>query len=266
LARGNREQPSLTNIDDKAMRLIAWNIRAGGGRRADAIADQLCRWRPDIVCLSEFRGGPPSRRIMEALAAFGLEHQATTADAAAAATNALLIASRWPLTPRALRRAPTEPRRWLATRVSSDGRPFTLALVHIPNMVTGRKAPFLASLLSIARGWRLGPGIMLGDTNCGWPGIDEERPVFDRATEDWLNSLEALGWRDAFRHLRPSERFFTWYSPNGGNGFRLDQAFINRHLLPQLQGVTYEWGHADDAGRRDELSDHAALLLDFEAS
>ena len=45
------------------MRVVAWNIRAGGGVRADAIARQLARWQADIVALSEFRATPPSARL-----------------------------------------------------------------------------------------------------------------------------------------------------------------------------------------------------------
>ena len=42
------------------MRIVSWNIRAGGGRRIARIADQIARWAPDVVALSEFRATPPS--------------------------------------------------------------------------------------------------------------------------------------------------------------------------------------------------------------
>ena len=42
------------------MRLVSWNIRAGGGRRVEGIAEQIARWQPDVVALSEFRATPPS--------------------------------------------------------------------------------------------------------------------------------------------------------------------------------------------------------------
>ena len=41
-----------------AMRLLAWNIRQGGGTRLPRIADALKRHDADIVVLSEYRGGP----------------------------------------------------------------------------------------------------------------------------------------------------------------------------------------------------------------
>ena len=31
------------------MRIVAWNIRAGGGVRGEAIAAQLRRWHADVV-------------------------------------------------------------------------------------------------------------------------------------------------------------------------------------------------------------------------
>jgi len=246
------------------VRLISWNIRAGGGTRAGAIAAQLQRWQPDIAGLCECRATPPSRGIAQALAEMGLNHQLTTADPAFPGRNALLLASRWPLRRRSLRRAPLEPGRWLLADVATP-LPFLLAVMHFPNMATGRKVGYMEAVTRLTTGWRHGPAVFLGDTNCGWPGIDEENPVFHAATGAWLDDLEARGWPDAYRHLHGREaRVYTWYSPNAGNGFRLDQAFVNRRLIGSLASVQYEWG-ADpgNPARRDALSDHAALILDF---
>lgn len=35
------------------MRVLFWNIMAGGGKRADAIVAQIIRWQPDIISLAE---------------------------------------------------------------------------------------------------------------------------------------------------------------------------------------------------------------------
>ena len=70
------------------MRIIAWNIRAGGGIRVAAIGRQLQRWVPDVVALSEFRATPPSGLLRRALAECGLVHQLTTADPRAPTVNA----------------------------------------------------------------------------------------------------------------------------------------------------------------------------------
>jgi len=86
--------------------------------------------------------------------------------------------------------------------------------------------------------------------------------VFGPKEEAWLDALERLGWRDAFRLVRGRARAYTWYSPNRGNGFRIDQAFVNHELQPRLRGVRYDWGRRARP-RAATPSDHAALLLDL---
>src|SRR2546429_9364817 len=79
------------------MRIVFWNIRAGGGTRVKRIARQLEAWGPDTVALCEFRATPPSLELGRALASLGLVHQCTTADPARPNANPLLIASLWQL-------------------------------------------------------------------------------------------------------------------------------------------------------------------------
>jgi exonuclease III len=243
------------------MRIVAWNIRAGGGGRVVPIARQLERWAPDIVALSEFRATPPSLALAAALGAAGLRHQCPTADPRRPDMNALLVAARWPLRRLRLARAPAEPGRWLAVAVDAPV-PLVLGAMHVPNRVSGRKYPFLDAVLSCARGWRRGPALLVGDTNSGRRGIDEEAPAFNLREEGWIDALATCGWLDAFRHLRAGARAYTWYSPNGRNGFRIDQAFVNAPLLARLEDATHVWGGAS-RGRRAGLSDHAALLVDL---
>ena len=244
------------------MRIVAWNIRAGGGRRVGRIARQLARWAPDVVALSEYRATPPSARLAISLATGGLVHQLTTADPRTPGRNALLVAARWPLQRVRLGAAPTDPARWLVTIVASP-LPLVLGAMHVPNRVTGRKYPFLDAVLACARRWRRGPALFVGDTNSGRRTIDAETPAFNAREEGWIDALAACGWQDAFRHLRAEARIYTWYSPNGRNGFRIDQAFVNAALLAHLKDAAYVWGGTSRRGRRDAVSDHAALLVDL---
>lgn len=244
------------------VRIVAWNIRAGGGTRVEAIARQLERWAPDIAALCEFRATPPSRALARRLARHGLPYQRTTADPRRPDANRLLVASRWPLRRVRLRGEPTEPGRWLVAAVAAP-RPFLLAAMHVPNRVTGRKYPFLDAVLGLANRWQAGPAVFVGDTNSGRRGIDEERPGFNAVEDGWMVSLEQCGWVDAFRRLQGGARAFTWYSPNAGNGFRIDQAFVNAHLLPELHDARHAWGRTRARAGRAAVSDHAALLLDL---
>jgi len=247
------------------VRIISWNIRAGGGRRVDEIAENIERWRADVVALSEFRGTPPSGLLKELLGRRGLSFQLSTAGNGVPASNCILLASRWPLRIVRLRAAPAEPGRWCLAQVAAP-RPLTLGAMHVPNRISGRKYPFHAAVLDVVRSWRRGPALLVGDANSGRIGLDEQVPCFSKREDRWLCALDDVRWRDAFRHLHGDERAYTWYSPNGRNGFRLDQAFVNRPLLPRLVDARYEWAFgANDDERRDTVSDHAALIVDLEA-
>jgi exonuclease III len=244
------------------MRVIFWNIRAGGGARATAIARQIRSWEADAVALAEFRGTAPSEELARDLARLGLPYQWTTADAARPRVNGLLLASRWPLRRLRLPTAPAEPCRWLLARVRAP-EPLALGVMHAPNRVGGRKYPFLDAVLATVRRRWATPALLIGDTNSGRIGLDEQVPAFNRLEDGWMRGLDQAGWTDAFRQLRGDARAYTWYSPNGGNGFRIDQAFLSPALRPRLRSFRYDWGRR---GRRSgrPASDHAAMVLDLD--
>lgn len=247
------------------VRIVAWNIRAGGGRRVDRIAETIERLGADVVALSEFRATGPSRWLAERIEQLGLSYQLSTADARRPAANRLLVASIWPLRRVALRNAPKEPGRWLLAEVAAV-RPFSLGAMHVPNRVSGRKYPYHEAVLKVVNGWRRGPALLVGDTNSGRIGVDEEVAAFNKREDEWMLALEGAGWRDGFRYLNGDARAYTWYSPNGRNGFRLDEAFINRRLISRLLDTRYEWAvSASGDGRREAVSDHAALIVEIEA-
>ncbi len=247
------------------MRLIAWNIRAGGGVRAVPIAAQLIRWHADVVALGEFRGTPPSLRIAEALAEGGLSHQSHSINPRAPAENRLLLASRWPIETLSVAGSPSRSGKWVAALVHAP-QPFAAIAVHVPNRVSGKKWPFHAGTLRVTRRWSNGPALLCGDTNTGRIGIDEATGAagFNRREDRWMAALGTAGWHDAFRHLHGDRREWTWHSPNAGNGYRIDQAFVNRAMIGRLRAVAHAWGAGDGNARRDALSDHAALIVDFD--
>jgi exonuclease III len=154
--------------------------------------------------------------------------------------------------------------RWLLAAVDGP-EPFALGAMHVPNRVSGRKYPFLDAVLEVARRWRRGPALLAGDTNSGRRDIDEEVPAFNAREEGWIDALAACGWADAFRTLAGRRRAYTWYSPNGRNGFRIDQAFVNAALLDRVRMARYVWARTGRGGRQDAVSDHAALVLDLAA-
>src|SRR5207248_10765086 len=74
------------------MRLLAWNIRQGGGSRLARIADALSHHEADILVLSEYRGGEAAVRLRAALQSLGYRY--ATALAPPPGRSGVLLAAR----------------------------------------------------------------------------------------------------------------------------------------------------------------------------
>ncbi len=248
------------------MRLVYWNIRAGGGKRAEAIGNQLITWQPDIIGLSEFRGTPASQALAARLAEEGWPHQLQTTDRRNPARNALLLASRWPLRRRRIAGMPILRDRWLLAKIDAPA-PLSIGVMHAPNFTSPHlKYPMLEAVVDIVARWRHGPAVIGGDTNSGLRELDEENPLGPSFHREYA-FIEDMGrhWADAFRHLHGTRREYTWYS-HRNNGFRLDHVFLSPHLSPRLTACRHDWGvNPQTPNRREGLSDHAAIILDVEA-
>jgi len=247
------------------MRIVSWNIRAGGGKRASGILAQLLEWQPDIIGLVEFRGTSASQWLAAELATAGYRNQLTSINVKLPATNALLLASKAPLQTMAAPKMPKNRNRWLLARVATQPS-LAIGLMHIPNHTTPvLKYPFMAAMLKMVEAWKLGPGLLIGDSNCSNRDLDEENPLGPRfhREHDWIVGMGQRGWTDAFRHLHGHRREYSWYS-HRNNGFRLDQAFCSPQLDPAITGCQHAWGlNPEQPARREGLSDHAALIIDL---
>lgn len=247
------------------MRIVSWNIRAGGGKRVSGILAQLLAWQPDVIGLAEFRGTSASQWLAAELTAAGYCSQLTSISVKLPAKNALLLASKQPLQAIAAPKMPQNRDRWLLARIAT--RPgLSLGMMHIPNHTTpALKYPFMTALLKMVEAWKLGPGLLIGDSNCSNRDLDEENPLgpsFHRE-HDWITGMGRRGWTDAFRHLHGDRREYSWYS-HRNNGFRLDQAFCSPQLVPAITGFRHAWGlNPEQPDRREGLSDHAALIIDL---
>lgn len=259
------------------MRLVTWNILHGGGAaRMPEIALSLIEHKPDLAVITEFRARTGGQ-IAGMLADHGLTFQASTtiphlfrrqaerkkpadpatagAPAPPAPLNGLLVASRFPLST-ARDSAPSGPLgvKWLEVEI--QGTPMALAGVHLPDdSRPTAKAAGWRHLLDYARRHRDVPCAIVGDFNTGRHFEDESGATF--GSTDLLGALWTLGFRDAWRHLHPREREFTWHS-HAGAGFRIDHAFLSGPLVGRLRAARYS--HAE---RELRLSDHSVLLLDL---
>jgi exodeoxyribonuclease-3 len=241
-------------------KLLAWNIRHGGGsRRMPEIVLRLLEHAADVVILTEFRrttGG----QIAGVLADHGWEHQVSTEPPAG--RNGVLVASRTPLAPGGQLGASAVcttlcTRDALREKLAEVELPvlgLTLAAVHIPcdGRGSGREAAFRA-VLSAARRRRDRPYLIMGDLNAGRHHLDEQGATF--TCTRCLGELASMGYRDAWRDGNGGEREYSWYS-HGGSGFRIDHAIASAPLAERVRACWYS--HAE---RESGLSDHSALLL-----
>jgi endonuclease/exonuclease/phosphatase family metal-dependent hydrolase len=234
------------------LRLLAWNIRQGGGpERTAPIGLAIVDHAPDLAVLSEFRP-PRGGQLRAQLADAGLEHQAVAP--AGAGKNTLLIASRWPLVELPL--PEVCPGRLLPVDVPH----LSLAVlgVHVPDDTSpGEKAAGLSAVAGFARKYREKGALIAGDFNTARRGPDGPGVFRGQAV---LGLLETLGFVDAWRRKNPGVREDTWRGPLG-QAARLDAAYVSSPLGDAIVDARH-----DLTVMQNGLSDHAALLVEVEAS
>jgi hypothetical protein len=124
------------------MRLLAWNIRQGGGSRLPRIADALARHEADILVLSEYRGGEAAGRLRAALALLGYRY--ATAATPPPGRSGVLVAARCAFRDDgAVGVGLPEPYRM----VSAEFPDFRLVGVYMPNLIA--KLPYWETLIAI---------------------------------------------------------------------------------------------------------------------
>jgi exonuclease III len=140
------------------MRLLAWNIRQGGGARLPQITEALKRHDAEIVVLSEYRGGPSAARLCGALLALGYRHATTLVPPPS--RNGVLIATRRPFSEHgAVDMGLPEPYRM----VSVDFATFRLIGVYMPNLLA--KIPYWEALVDALSSPSAYGALAIGDFN-----------------------------------------------------------------------------------------------------
>lgn len=217
-----------------ALKVVAWNVRQGGGGRAPRLADAVRTLSPDVVMISEYRH--ISRHgLAERLAAAGLGHQVESPDPRDGYTG-MLICSRHQIdTGDVAFDSVTDGHRFCHFVVKG----WDLVSSYIPGMKAeaNRKEKYWQFLVNEA-----GPALaerrclIAGDLNTGLHYRDELGATL--ACSELMQELFDAGWRDAWvernRIARPPG---TWIS-TAGNPFRLDHALLSPKS-PRARNVDY---------------------------
>ena len=227
---------------------MCWNIRHGGGSRIEQIYAAIKSHRPDIVVLTEYRENAPGTWLREALTADGLGFQITSRPPPR--KNGVMIAARDPFELCAESDdVPPDRHRWVTVQFAKFGVTGT----YFPSL--HEKVPHLDYMLRRASRLSGAHHLFTGDFNTGKNRIDEAGTVFHYG--HYFDEMANSGWHEAWRHLHPTGRQYSWYS-HKRNGFRIDHAFLSPRLQPGLRNARYS-----HKCRKDGTSDHSALIVEF---
>ncbi len=232
------------------MRLLAWNIRQGGGSRLPAIAAAIARHDADVLVLSEYRGGDAALRLCEELGRCGYPH--VTAVRPPPGKSGVLVAARRRFRAHAVLDA-TLPESYRLVHV--DISRLSLCAVYMPNLLA--KVPYWEAVMAGLAARIGGHALAIGDFNTCRAYVDEPGAI-DRCAY-FMDRVAELGFCDLWRQRYPEGREFSWYS-HRGNGFRIDHAFLSPALAKRAGAIRYS--HDE---RIAGLSDHSVLLLDLRA-
>jgi exonuclease III len=231
------------------LRLLAWNIRQGGGKRLAAIIAALAQHDADILVISEYRGGDAGARLRAALASIGYGH--ASAAIPPPGGNGVLIAARYPFDDGGpVSEAVPEPYRMVRAYFG----PVRVYGIYMPNLL--KKVPYWEALIAALAAESLqAEALAIGDFNTCRAYVDEPGAI--DACAHYMDAVAAIGFCDLWRRRYPEGREFSWYSTRG-NGFRIDHAFLSPVLAAGAGEVRYS--HDE---RLSGLSDHSPLLIDL---
>ncbi len=239
------------------MRLLSWNILAGGGSRCRAIVRLLQRYDADVIVLQETI---PTRAadLCHALRKSGYGHGLSAPRSPG--ERGLCVLARMPL--KRVAEAPPphahiHPRGWLEVEVPDRG--WRIAAVYGP-----AEGPAVPAFWNAAAAWlpcrATQPFIMLGDFNAGASRVDARDYRFKAGRA--FTGLAEIGLIDLWRREHGDRRDHTWFSHPGsrhrGRGFRIDHAFASPILARRATSCRYDHGV-----RQRRLSDHSLLIVDL---
>ena len=232
------------------LRLLAWNIRQGGGTRLPRITAALASHDADVLVISEYRGGESGERLRAALAVIGYPH--VTASTPPSGGNGVLIAARQPFDDGGpLSDTVPDPCRMVRAYFGT----LRIYGIYMPNLL--KKVPYWEALIAALAAEPLqAQALAIGDFNTCRAYVDEPGAIDPCA--HFMDAVAAIGFCDLWRQRYPEGREFSWYSTRG-NGFRIDHAFLSPAIAGRAREVCYS--HDERLGR---LSDHSALILDLD--
>jgi exonuclease III len=236
------------------MKLVAWNIRHGGGNHRD-LATALSAHDADVFVLGEHRT-QKTALLIDHLRLFGWSHVA--ASSTDGEDNGVAVVSRMPVE---VRPSPFGESPFCAWGVEVVVNNITVIGIYAPLERSWRSSPqiqreFWARVLRVAEIRRHECAVLLGDFNtCGPQDGPSRLPCADA-----LDRLVLAGWADGWRACNPDQSDYSYVQRqrSGTSNWRIDHAFVSAALIGAVKACRYS--HAERAAG---LSDHSILQVEL---
>ena len=250
------------------MKIICWNVNGVRAVVKKGFSDQVNSWEADIICLQETKA--QDDQVQEALKDIqGYQVFSNSAVRKGYSGTAIMT-----------KHEPLEVTYGIGkTEHDQEGRVVTaefqdyfLISAYIPNSGSGM------SRLDYRQTWdkdfrsflnklqKKKPVIACGDFNVAHQPIDLARPKenynktsgYTQTENDGMDALLKAGFVDTYRHLRPEEVGYSWWSARFGArekniGWRIDYFLVSK---PMMSAVQDSYIMPDEMG-----SDHCPIVL-----
>ncbi len=228
------------------MKLLAWNIQAGGGSRVSGIASRIAKAGVHTAVLSEFRNNESGVRLRNYLLKAGYRYQAVTHSEKN--ENSVIMVSQYPFDSVLF---PDADEVFSGNIVMAKFPAFNVVGGYFPHKKKHKLFEYVTKMVAEDDT----PYIIGGDFNTGKNHIDQKGNSFWYT--DRLEALEKVGYVDAFRWVNGDVEEYSWFS-HQGNGFRYDHIYVKDILRDFVKDCYYnhEW-------RIEKMSDHAPMFLEL---
>lgn len=260
----------------KTFTILTWNIENPSLERAIKPFSWLQNQAVDVFVLTECKRSKGCLFMEECFQGYGLERYFqdyryhVVFQKPLGNEYGVLIASKHKLTPTPFsNRIDYLPNRVNSVNVSYFNEEIEVIGLYLPsrggqvNKRREKKKNFVDSFLQGLEATPNSPcRILCGDFNILEPDHSPHYPEFEDWEYNFYIVMEKYQLQDAFRHLHPTAREYSWIGLSG-NGYRYDHCFVSLDLLPLIEKCYYF-----HEPRELKLSDHSALItvLNFEGT
>ena len=252
------------------MRIVSWNVNGIRAALKKDFVTSLETLATDVLCLQETKA--QCDQVAEALADVSGYYLYTHSAVKKGYSGTAILSRNEPLTVRyglGIEEHDQEGR-----VIAAEYEDFYLVTVYTPNSGSELKrlayrqqwdVAFLKYLKVLEQSK---PVLVCGDLNVAHTDIDLARPKanynksagYMQEEIDGLNNLVTAGFVDTYRHVKPDEIKYSWWSYRAGArqnnvGWRIDYFLTSPSLLPNVQDAEI---HNDILG-----SDHCPVSVDL---